>query len=94
MKNIKSFEQFIAENFETEAVVESKSITSISNQLEKTIKEMKRLVEIWKKENDEAKKNKIKDQLKELTAKKKQLEQDLDDAVAELDQDVELEAEE
>lgn len=92
MKNIKSFEDFINESKQEEAVNEA-SISSVSNKLEKTMLEMKKLVGTWKTEKDEAKKAKIKDKLKELTAKKKELESDLNDAIEDLDKDAELKAE-
>lgn len=93
MKNIKSFEQFIAESNQNEEVNESASISSISNKLEKTILEMKKTVEKWKAERDEKKKDDLKEKLKELTAKKKDFEKQLHDAVEELDKDTELKAE-
>jgi hypothetical protein len=92
MKNIKSFEDFINESKQEEVVNEA-SISSVSNKLEKTMLEMKKLVGSWKAEKDEDKKSKIKEKLKELTAKKKELESDLNDAIEDLDKDAELKAE-
>ena len=60
MKNIKSFEDFINESKQEEAVNEA-SISSVSNKLEKTMLEMKKLVGTWKTEKDEDKKSKIKE---------------------------------
>ena len=94
MKYIKTFEQFVNESSETESVNEARSINTISSELEKVGKEMKSTVDKWKKEKDEDKKNELKDRLKELTTKKKSIKKELDDAVAKLDKEVELQVEE
>ncbi len=93
MKNIKSFEQFISEGVNNEELNEGASISSVSNKLEKTMMEMKKIVGSWKSEKDEEKKNKLKDKLKELTDKKKDLEKQLNAAIEDLDKDAELKAE-
>jgi t-SNARE complex subunit (syntaxin) len=92
MKNIKSFEDFINESKQEEAINEA-SISSVSNKLEKTMLQMKKLVGNWSSEKDEAKKAKIKEQLRDLTDKKKELEKDLTAAIEDLDKDAELKAE-
>jgi len=97
MKNIKSFEQFIAENNQEvndETMNESASISSISNKLEKTMLEMKKTVEKWKAEKDDKKKTDLKDKLKELTEKKKDFEKQLNNAIEELNKDAELKSDE
>jgi len=97
MKNIKSFEQFIAENNQEvndETMNESASISSISNKLEKTMLEMKKTVEKWKAEKDDKKKTDLKDKLKELTEKKKDFEKQLNNAIEELDKAAELKSDE
>lgn len=91
MKYIKTFEQFVNESTE---VNESRSITAVSQELDKTGKEMKSLVDKWKREKDEKKKDELKIKLKELTTKKKDLMGELQDAVEKLDKEAELEVSE
>lgn len=93
MKNLKTFEEFINESNDSMEVNESASISSISNKLEKTMLEMKKTVASWKSEKDEEKKSKLKDKLKELTAKKKDFEKQLNDAIEDLDKDAQLQVE-
>ena len=105
MKNIKSFEDFTAENkisedgrivegAESTEVNEAASISSISSKLEKVIKDMKKTVGQWKEEKDADKKAKFKETLKDLTEKKKALEKELHKAIEDLDKDAELKSDE
>ena len=105
MKNIKSFEDFIAENkisedgkivegAESTEVNEAASISSISSKLGKVIKDMKKTVGQWKEEKDADKKAKFKETLKDLTEKKKALEKELHKAIEDLDKDAELKSDE
>jgi hypothetical protein len=68
---------------------EARSIEKIQDEWSKTVKEMADTVKIWKKATG-PEKDKILDKLKKLTAKKKNLEKELDDAVINKDKDIEL----